>query len=103
MKARDSDFSVGSWNSLTKQYSTYFSEGGICTITKEEFYKLATAATLEAKITGGKLSQTYEKDDIPGSFIINLKQFYERQVKGFKDTISRYTEYIVEAFSCEEI
>jgi len=81
VKARDSDFSVGSWNTITKEYNTSFMETGVSTITTEEFYKLASATSLEAKITGGKLSQTYDKDEISTSFIANLKQFYDRQVK----------------------
>ncbi len=81
VKALDSEFSVGSWNTVSKEFNTSYSESGICTVSKEDISKLANAKSLEAKITGGKLSQTYDKDDIPVSFISNLKLFYETQIK----------------------
>jgi hypothetical protein len=81
MKALDPNISVGSWITISTEFHTEFSEISTCTISKEDFALLANARSLEAKITGGKLSQTYDKEDISSSFIANLKMFYEKQMK----------------------
>lgn len=81
VKALDSDFRVGAWNSVSKEFNTSYGESCTSSITKDDFIKLAFSRSLEAKISGGKLSQTYDKRDVAASFITNLRAFYDHQIK----------------------
>lgn len=81
VEGQDSNYDVGDWNTISKEYNTSFTEKGICKLADEDFYRLAHANFLEAKIIGGNLTQTYDKADILDSFILNLRKFYDTQIK----------------------
>ncbi len=76
--ATDTDFSVNSWNNITNQYNTSFSESGHTSVTRDDFLNLVNAKWCEAKIVGGERIQTYDKDDISSDFLKNLKTFYNQ-------------------------
>jgi len=81
VKSKDFDYDLGSWNTITKTYSTSFSESGIAFSSLEDFNKLINANWIEAKIIGRERTQTYDKDDISDDFLINLKRFYNVAIK----------------------
>lgn len=81
VKSVDSDFSVGTWNSVSKEYNTSYTETGSINMKLENFTKLANAKWVEVKIIGGNLSQTYNKDDVSSSFLANIKEFYKSSVQ----------------------
>jgi hypothetical protein len=78
---RDSDFKVGSWNTVSKKYNTSYSENGTGILSPEAFSLLAAAQSVEVKIQGGKRSQTYGKKDVLPEFLENLRQFRAAMLK----------------------
>lgn len=81
VKAVDSDFSIGTWNSVSKEYNTSYTETGSINMNLQNFSKLANAKWLEVKINGGNRSQTYNKDEVSSSFLANIKSFYKTSVQ----------------------
>ena len=81
VKAVDSDFSVGSWNSVSKEYNTSYTETGSIKMEQKNFAKLANSKWLEVKINGGNRSQSYNKDEVSSSFLANIKTFYKSSVQ----------------------
>lgn len=67
--------SVGGFASYAKQ------ESGIVLISKEQFEKLITSSTISCRIAGSKRNAVFEEGDISGSFLENLRQFYQGYVK----------------------
>ena len=81
VKTVDSDFSVGSWNSVSKEYNTSYTETGSIKMELKNFVKLANSKWVEVKINGGNRSQTYDKDEVSSSFLTNIKTFYKSSVQ----------------------
>lgn len=77
----DSDFNIYSWNSISMDFNTSYTERGYGSLPLQDFKKLVDANWIEVKIVGGKLSQTYEKNKIEKSFLSNLKEFYSTKVQ----------------------
>lgn len=77
----DSDFDIYGWNSISMDFNTSYSERGLGSLPLQEFKKIVEANWIEVKIDGGKLSQTYEKDKIGKSFLLNLREFYTTKVQ----------------------
>jgi hypothetical protein len=79
-KYKDSDFDVSSWNPISKEYNTSYSESYTAYISLNDFIKICNANSIEVKIEGGYRSQTYSKKEIEGSFLNNLKSFLNEKV-----------------------
>jgi hypothetical protein len=77
----DSDFDIYGWNSISMDFNTSYSERGLGSLPLQEFKKIVEANWIEVKIEGGELSQTYEKDKIEKSFLLNLREFYSTKVQ----------------------
>ncbi len=78
---RDFDYDIGSWNTISQSYSSTYRESGLALISLEDFEILKNATWIEAKIVGGKRTQTYDKDEISQNFLTNIKNFYKAAIK----------------------
>ncbi len=80
VKSKDSNFSVGTWNSVSGEHNTTYNESGIITTSVNNFKILASSKWIEAKIKGRTISQTYNKNEISNSFIKNINMFYNTKI-----------------------
>lgn len=79
-KHKDFDFDVSSWNPISKEFNTSYTESYTAYISLRDFMKIVNADSIEAKIVGGHRSQTYPKNKIEALFLNNLRQFLNEKV-----------------------
>jgi len=77
----DSDFKGWINYRTTSEYNTLFTESGTGVISYDDFSRLAAARSMDVKIRGGKLSQTYGENVIFPEFLPNLRQFRDAMIK----------------------
>jgi hypothetical protein len=81
VRGQDIEYDVSSWNVVSTEFSSTFSEYGIGTLQKAEFIKILTSGSLNVEIIGDNLQQTYNDDELSRSFISNLNSFYNTEIK----------------------
>ncbi len=81
VKSIDSDFSIGNWNAVSKEYNSTYNESGNINMQLQDFKKLANSKWIEVKINGRERSQTYNKNEVSSSFTANLNAFYKSKVQ----------------------
>lgn len=68
------------YNSILESASSSLTENGVIFLSINEMIALAGARTVAIKIEGSRQSWTIEVDDVSGSFLNNIRQFFEGRI-----------------------
>ncbi len=80
VKPIDSEFNIGTWNKVSKEFDSTFNEFGVTNILLRDFMLLASSKWVEVKINGQKRTQIYNREEVLLSFMNNLNAFYKNKV-----------------------
>jgi len=79
---QDFDFDINSWNTVTREYNTSYSESATAVLSADDFLKLSNATALEVRLIGEDRTLTLDQGDVRESFLGNLRLFANSHVKG---------------------